>query len=102
MIPVPKIEVDRYERTAMKKHSVSVVLATYNGEKYLQEQLESLLCQKGVQVKILVRDDGSTDGTIAILNEYKSKAHCSPLAWKIPWTGGAWWATVHGVAKSQT
>ena len=28
--------------------------------------------------------------------------HSSILAWRIPWTIGAWWATVHGVAKSQT
>ena len=28
--------------------------------------------------------------------------HSSPLAWKIPRTGGAWWAAVHGVAKSWT
>ena len=28
--------------------------------------------------------------------------HCSILAWRIPWTKGGWWATVHGVAKSQT
>ena len=28
--------------------------------------------------------------------------HSSTLAWKIPWLGGAWWAAVHGVAKSQT
>ena len=28
--------------------------------------------------------------------------HSSTLAWKIPWTGGAWWAAVHGVAKSWT
>ena len=28
--------------------------------------------------------------------------HSSTLAWKIPWTGGTWWAAVHGVAKSQT
>ena len=28
--------------------------------------------------------------------------HSSILAWRIPWTRGAWWATVHGVAKSQT
>lgn len=73
VIPLPQIDVKRYERTAMKNHSVSVVLATYNGEKYLREQLDSLLCQKGVQIKILVRDDGSSDGTTAILDEYKAK-----------------------------
>ena len=28
--------------------------------------------------------------------------HSSTLAWKIPWTEGAWWAAVHGVAKSRT
>ena len=28
--------------------------------------------------------------------------HSSTLAWKIPWDGGAWWAAVHGVAKSWT
>ena len=28
--------------------------------------------------------------------------HSRTLAWKIPWIGGAWWAAVHGVAKSQT
>ena len=28
--------------------------------------------------------------------------HSSTLAWKIPWIGGAWWAAVHGVAKSRT
>ena len=28
--------------------------------------------------------------------------HSSTLAWKIPWMGGAWWAAVHGVVKSQT
>ena len=29
-------------------------------------------------------------------------AHSSSLAWRIPMNRGAWWATVHGVAKSQT
>ena len=28
--------------------------------------------------------------------------HSGTLAWKIPWNGGAWWAAVHGVAKSRT
>ena len=73
VIPVPQIDVGCYERTAMKMYSVCVLLATYNGEKYLREQLDSLLCQKGVKVEILVRDDGSTDGTTAILEEYKNR-----------------------------
>ena len=34
--------------------------------------------------------------------EKEMATHSSTLAWKIPWTRGAWWAIVHGVAKSQT
>lgn len=56
----------------MKK--ILVLLATYNGEKYLREQLDSVLDQKGVHVEILIRDDGSTDNTKRILRQYqKSK-----------------------------
>ena len=50
--------------------SVLVLLSTYNGEKYLREQLDSILNQHGVSVNILVRDDGSVDKTRQILSEY--------------------------------
>ena len=53
--------------------TVSVLLATYNGEKYLREQIDSLLKQEGVEVKILARDDGSKDGTVQILEEYQAR-----------------------------
>lgn len=46
---------------------VQVLMSTYNGEKYLNEQIESILRQKGVEVSILIRDDGSRDSTIEIL-----------------------------------
>lgn len=48
-------------------------MATYNGEKFLPKQLDSILNQKNVSVSILVRDDGSKDRTCNILNLYKSK-----------------------------
>ena len=54
----------------MKK--VQVLMSTYNGEKYLIEQVDSILAQKGVEVYILVRDDGSKDNTVNILREYKN------------------------------
>lgn len=60
----------------MKK--VLVLMATYNGEKYLQEQLDSLYAQQGVDVDILARDDGSNDSTQKILEE-NSKYH--KLTW---------------------
>ena len=49
---------------------VCVLLSTYNGERYLEEQLDSLLEQIQVDVQIFVRDDGSTDGTHKILSTY--------------------------------
>ena len=55
----------------MKK--VVVLLSTYNGGTYLAEQLESLAAQRNVDVEIFVRDDGSTDETMNILNEWQSK-----------------------------
>lgn len=54
-------------------HTVTVLMSTYNGEKYLIEQIESLLNQKKVKLHILVRDDGSTDNTLKILNTYQEK-----------------------------
>lgn len=52
---------------------VLVLMATYNGEKYLQEQLDSLYSQQNVDVDILVRDDGSKDSTRKILEENSEK-----------------------------
>ncbi len=52
---------------------VCVLLSTYNGEKFLVEQLESLKAQQGCDVDIWVRDDGSSDNTCQILNEWKER-----------------------------
>ena len=57
-------------------HSVTILLSTYNGEKYLREQIDSVLRQKGVDISILVRDDGSKDSTLSILEEYASTYSC--------------------------
>ena len=54
-------------------YRVQVLLSTYNGEKYIREQLDSILTQKDVEVSVLIRDDGSTDSTIDIVGEYCSK-----------------------------
>jgi len=52
---------------------VTIVLSTYNGDRYLQEQIDSLLSQTYKNIQILIRDDGSTDGTHEILKNYASK-----------------------------
>lgn len=42
----------------MNTKSVQVVMSTYNGEKYLKEQIDSILSQEGVDVRLYIRDDG--------------------------------------------
>lgn len=49
---------------------ISVVMATYNGEKYLSRQLDSLLAQTYPNVEIVICDDASTDGTSLLLASY--------------------------------
>lgn len=53
--------------------NVSVAMATYNGEKYLREQLDSIISQLSNNDEIIISDDGSTDETLNILLEYKSR-----------------------------
>ena len=50
-----------------------VLLSTYNGERYLEKLLNSVIAQKDVQIDVLIRDDGSTDSTISILDRYKNQ-----------------------------
>lgn len=53
---------------------VTVLMASYNGEKYLKEQLDSILDQTFPDIRIVVSDDGSTDQTLNILKQYKKNA----------------------------
>lgn len=57
----------------LQKSKITVLMSTYNGEKYLTEQIESILNQRNVDVNLLVRDDGSTDQTLTILKKYQEK-----------------------------
>lgn len=50
---------------------VDILLATYNGSKYLSEQIDSILEQTHRNFRILVSDDGSSDDTLSILLRYK-------------------------------
>lgn len=57
----------------MKSDSVLIMMATYNGEEFLREQLDSILCQTVSTWKLLIRDDNSSDQTRAIIKEYEEK-----------------------------
>ena len=47
---------------------VSVCMTTYNGEKFIREQIASILCQLQDHDELIISDDGSTDSTIEIVN----------------------------------
>ena len=52
---------------------ISVVMATYNGEKYLKEQIDSILAQTYPIHELIIQDDGSTDNTVAIAKSYAKR-----------------------------
>ena len=49
---------------------VAVLMSTYNGEKFLHNQIQSILQQKDVDVELIIRDDGSSDATLNIINDF--------------------------------
>lgn len=52
---------------------VSVAMATYNGEKYIAEQLKSILHQSYTNIELVITDDASADGTVAIIKEFQQE-----------------------------
>lgn len=51
-------------------HKISIVMATYNGEKYIKQQLQSLLEQTKKADEVLIYDDCSTDRTVMLINKF--------------------------------
>jgi len=66
--------------------TIKILLATYNGEKYIQEQINSICDQQDVLVNIVISDDGSNDNTINIIN---TNYTAIPVEQNIPGTGSA-------------
>ncbi len=54
-------------------NAITILLATYNGSKYLAHQLDSLFNQTYKNWRLLIRDDGSTDNTLHIVEKYKNQ-----------------------------
>ena len=52
---------------------ISVCIATYNGARYIAEQLASILKQLSAEDEVVVSDDGSTDGTIDIVRSFNDR-----------------------------
>lgn len=54
--------------------TISIAMATYNGERFIAEQLESLAAQTHLPTELVVCDDGSSDGTLAIVEAFAREA----------------------------
>ena len=59
----------------MKEPKVGILMATYNGENFVADQIESILEQTYKNWILIIHDDGSNDKTIDIVKEYKNKYH---------------------------
>lgn len=53
--------------------TIAVLMSTYNGETYLNEQIESILNQKAADIRLFVRDDGSVDHTVGIIESFMKR-----------------------------
>ena len=54
-------------------NNICVLMSTYNGGKFLREQINSILNQVNANITLLIRDDGSSDNTLGILKEYEEQ-----------------------------
>lgn len=53
--------------------NIDILLASYNGEKFLKKQIDSILAQSNQDWQLLIRDDGSDDNTISIIEDYTAR-----------------------------
>ena len=55
------------------KPNIDILLATYNGQAYLREQIDSILAQSNQDWRLIIRDDGSSDNTVSIVEKYAAE-----------------------------
>ncbi|MQB80812.1 glycosyltransferase family 2 protein [Lactobacillus reuteri] len=57
------------EEKSMSNENVAILMSTYNGEKYLEEQVKSIISQDYTDWHLYIRDDGSTDNTVSLIKK---------------------------------
>jgi glycosyltransferase involved in cell wall biosynthesis len=68
---------------------IAILMATYNGWKFLGEQIDSILSQSSQLWHLYIHDDGSTDGTVELLNDYVARHPDQITVMDYPSQGGA-------------
>ena len=82
----------------MKKPWLSIIIPTYNGQKYLAATLDSVVIQQDNDIECIVIDDGSTDATVSLVETYRDKLPIELIQRK----QGNWVAnTNHGLSIAQ-
>lgn len=76
--PVPGASTDGARVSPAKR--VAILLCTFNGSRFLDEQLASIAAQDYPNWTLVVSDDGSTDDTLAMLEAWRATSHTQPLA----------------------
>lgn len=71
------------------KQQVAILMATYNGGKYLREQIDSILSQTFTDWHLYIHDDGSKDDTVSIISEYVEEHQEQITLLEYPSQGGA-------------
>ncbi|MDE6296996.1 MAG: glycosyltransferase, partial [Muribaculaceae bacterium] len=56
---------------------ITVLMSIYNGERFLREQIDSIIAQQDVNFKLIIRDDGSSDSSLSILEKYSQNTDLS-------------------------
>lgn len=67
------LNINNMQAASSQQPLISVVVATYNGARYIREQLDSILHQTYPNIEVVITDDRSTDETMSILEEYAAK-----------------------------
>lgn len=62
-----KLMLSTHKINMHERFDITVLLSSYNGEQFIEQQIESILNQRGVHVRLVIRDDGSTDNTVKII-----------------------------------
>ena len=70
------------DREKGKNMRISVAMATYNGARFITEQLDSIRLQSLPVDQVILRDDGSSDQTLEIVREYLETYELAP-AWRL-------------------
>ena len=73
----------------MENSTIAILMATYNGEKFLKEQIESILAQTNQNWHLYIHDDGSKDNTMSIIKSYTNEFSDKITLLDYPSQGGA-------------